>query len=631
MATYTKGNLSRIKKLHREKFQPLDGIFQNIRKGSVIFIGTGCGQPRFLVQALMEFTDNYPNELFGAEIIHVWTLGIASYIDEKYSTHFRHNSFYISEGTRDAVNRCDADYTPVFHSEVPDLLRRKIIDIDVALIQVSLPDEEGNVSLGISVDIAKTAVANAKLVIAQVNSHMPVTGEDSLINITAVDYVYHHDEQLQEFSPRVPDDIAKMIGRNIAKIIRDGDTLQIGYGRMPNAVLRYLNEKRHLGIHTEMLTEGVVELMKSGVVTNSMKNRDTGKTVATFCMGSRKTYKFLDQNNSIDFRPVDYTNNPRVISSINNMVAINSALEVDLSGQATAESIGTFLYSGVGGQPDFMRNAVKSIDGTSILAIRSTSNDGRHSRIVPYLSPGAGTTLTRGDIHYVVTEYGIAYLHAKNLRERALSLIRIAHPAFRQELFDKAKELGYIYKDQEFVPGKKGEYPEHLESYKTMKNENTLFLRPIRISDENILKEFFYSLSDKSIYYRFFAARPHIPHRLLQKFVVIDYTQELIILAIKMLEEREIVVGMGQYVIDEKTMYADVAFAVRDDHQNLGIGTILLKYISAVARKEGVHGFTADVLPENKSMQHLFEKTGHRMEKKIDGISYHYTMPFRFS
>ncbi len=628
MAAFTKENLVRIKKLHREKFQPLVDVFKNIRKGSVIFIGTGCGQPQYLVQALTDFTDNYPNDLFGAEIIHVLTLGIASYIDEQYKTHFRHNSFYISDSSREAVNRCDADYTPVFHSEVPELLKKKIIDIDVALIQVSLPDEDGNVSLGISVDIAKTAVGNAKLVIAQVNAHMPVTGEDSLINISGIDYLYHRDEQLLEFTPKVPDDIAKLIGRFVAKIIRDGDTLQIGYGRMPNAVLKYLDEKKDLGIHTEMLTDGVVGLMKSGVVTNSRKNRDTGKTVATFCMGSKKTYKYLNKNPDIDFRPVDYTNNPRVISSINSMVAINSALQVDLSGQATAESIGTFLYSGVGGQPDFMRNAVKSIEGTSILAIRSTSNDGRHSRIVPCLTEGAGITLTRGDIHYVVTEYGIAYLHAKNLRERSLSLIRIAHPAFRQELFDKAKELGYIYKDQEFVPGKKGEYPDHLETYKTMKNGDTLFLRPIRISDEDILKEFFYSLSDKSIYFRFFASRPHIPHRLLQKFVVIDYTQEIIILAIKMIEEREIVIGMGQYVIDEKTMFADVAFAVRDDHHNLGIGTILLDYMSTIAQKEGVHGFTADVLPDNKTMQHLLEKTGYTIDKKIDGISYHYTVPF---
>jgi acyl-CoA hydrolase/RimJ/RimL family protein N-acetyltransferase len=624
-----KTNLDLLRERYPEKFAPENEIFSRIRRGNHIFIGTACGEPQYLVNALVEFVESYPTSIYGAEVMHVWTLGVAPYVEEKFKKNFRHNSFFISDNSREAVNKGLADYTPIFLSEVPDLFKRGIIDIDVALIQLSLPDHHGNMSLGISVDVVRSAVENANMVIAQVNSNMPRVHGDTFINAEQVDFMVPCDEPLIEYSPAVPDEISRRIGGYVSRIIHDGDTIQVGYGSMPNAILASLEDKKNLGVHSELLTDGVVDLIKLNVVNNSKKSVDRGKTVASFCMGTREAYEFINENPRIEFRTIDYTNNQFTISSQRNMTAINSALQIDLTGQATAESIGTLFYSGVGGQADFMRGSLHSPGGKSILTMRSTSNDGKYSRIVPSLDGGAGITLIRGDIHYVITEYGIAYLHAKNIRERAMSLIAVAHPEFRPWLVEEAKNLGYIYRDQAFVPGREGEYPEHLEAYKIDKTGLPVLLRPVKISDEDLLKDFFYSLSDKSIYRRFFSSRTYMPHEFLQKFVIIDYSKQMTMLAVIEKDEIEIVVGIGQYIIIEKAHKADVAFAVRDEYQNRGIGTLLLNYLTGIAMKDGLLGFTADVLSENRAMLHLFEKMDFEMEKTIDAGTYEISMGFR--
>jgi RimJ/RimL family protein N-acetyltransferase len=346
-------------------------------------------------------------------------------------------------------------------------------------------------------------------------------------------------------------------------------------------------------------------------------------------MGRRDTYEFLHDNPAIEFRPVNYTNNPTVLARQKNMTAINSALEIDLSGQATAESIGKTFYSGIGGQADFMRGAILSQGGKTILALQSTAAEGEVSRIVPYLKEGAGVTLSRGDIHYVVTEYGIAYLHGKNIRERAMDLIAIAHPKFREWLIEEAKERHFIYKDQAFIPGVQGEYPAELEAYKTTRTGLRLLLRPVKLSDEPLLKDFFYSLSNASMYRRFISMRKDMHHDRLQPFVVIDYTREMVILAALQQEEKEMIVGMAQYLIDESSHTAEVAFVVRDDHQGKGIGAELLTYVTYLARKQGLLGFTAAVLMENRQMLQLFEKMGFIIEKRAEGGIYELKMSFR--
>jgi len=621
--------LEEIKKSYPAKFVSETAVFSHIHPGDRIFIGTACGEPQYLVRALINYVNANPKAFFDAEVMHVWTLGLAPYADEKFKRNFRHNSFFITDNTREAVNTGLADYSSIFFSQIPSLFYRGMVKVDVALIQTSAPDEHGYVSLGISVDIVKAAVENAKLVIAQVNATMPRIHGDTFIHVNDIDYIVPFDEPLLEFATNVPDDIADRIGNYIARIVLDGDTIQVGYGSIPNAILTHLHTKQHLGVHSELLTPGIVALMQGGVIDNSRKSLDRGKTVAAFCMGNKATYEFLHDNPSIDFRTIDYTNNPLIIASQKNMTAINAALQIDLTGQATAESIGKRFYSGVGGQADFMRGTVLAPGGKTILAVRSTSNDGKYSRIVPCLDEGAGVTLVRGDIHYVVTEYGIVYLHGKNVRERAMDLISIAHPKFQPWLIEEAKKLGFIYRDQAFIPGKKGEYPGNLETHRTTKTGLEILLRAVKISDEPLLKDFFYALSDQTIYRRFISARRDMPHERLQEFAVIDYTKEMVILALIPGEEKEEILGVAQYGIDEGTHTGEVGVVVRDDFQGRGVGTELLSYLTYLAKRQGLLGFTAEVLVENRPMMNLFEKMGFDIEKRRSEYVYELKMAFR--
>jgi len=613
----------------REKFATEDEIFSKIRRGDRIFVSTACGEPQYLVRSIVEYAESHPKAIVDAEMMQVWTLGVAPYTDQKFGNIFRHNSFFVGDNTRESVNSGLADYTPIFLSRIPQLFRNKMIPIDVALIQTSLPDQNGYLSLGVSVDICMDAIENASLVIAQVNPRMPRVHGDTFLHIKDIDFIINHDEELLEYNPAVPDEIAKQIGRYVASIVDDGDTIQVGYGSMPNAIISSLGEKNNLGIHTELFSQFMVDLIKNGNVDNSRKTIDRGKTVASFCMGVRETYQFIDDNPFVEFKRINYTNNPLIIAQNSNMAAINAALQIDLTGQATAESIGSQFFSGIGGSADFMRGAMFSPNGKTILVLQSTARGGEVSRIVPLLEPGTGVTLNRGDINYVVTEYGIAYIHGKNIRERAMDLIAIAHPKFRPGLIEEAKRLNLIYKDQAFIPGKRGEYPEHLSTYRTTRDGTLLKIRPVNINDETIIKDLFYSLSDQSFQRRFMSTRLDMTHERRQEFVVIDYTRELVLLALVVTPHKEIAAGMGQMIKDEKSHTAEVAFAVSDSMHNRGIGSELLGYLILLAKREGLLGFTAEVLIENRPMLHVFEKMFPNIEKKmVEGV---YELVLRFS
>ena len=626
-----------IKEKWPGKFRDLERfIFQEIRPGNRIFVGTGCGEPQHLVRSLLEFVKERPKAFLDAELINIVTLGVAPYTDEKFQSNFRLNSFFIGDHTRNAVNRGEADYTPIFLSNLPQLIRSERIPLDVALIQTTLPDKDGRLNLGVSVDIVRTAVEKGGIVIAQPNSHMPAINGDGWIRMDDVDYLIPWDEPLLEYIEDVPGEIAQRIGKYVARIVEEGSTIQVGYGSIPNAIVSSLKKKKHLGVHSELLGDGIAGLIRDGVVDNSNKSINPGKTIATFCMGHRSTYDFLRNNDSIEFRTIDYTNNPLIIAQNSKMIAINSALEIDLTGQATAESLGHSFYSGIGGQADFMRGTAIAPGGKTVLALPSTalvtcadsSDDeasqkgGRVSRIVPFLGEGAGVTLTRGDIHYVVTEYGIAYLHGKSIRERAMALIAIAHPLFRLWLIEEAKRMHLIYPDQAFIPGVQGEYPEELEAWKTTRTGLGILLRPVKISDEPLLKDFFYSLSDESMYQRFISARRDIPHQELQKFAAVDYFQKMVLVATVEEDGIESICGLGQYGINSDMFTADVALVVRDDCQNHGIGGELLAYLTYLAKRQGLLGFTAEVLAGNDPVFHLFKKMGFAVSKRRDSGVY---------
>jgi len=612
-----------------EKFVTnLERVFENIHGGNRIFIGTGCGKPSYLIEELISYTEKHPKAFADAEVLHIWTLGVAPYVKQRFEMNFRHNAFFIGDNTRGAVNEGIADYTPIFLSEVPQLFQRKIVPIDVALVHLSYPDKHGYMSYGISVDIVKSAVENADIVIAQINKNMPRVLGDSFIHINDVDFIVQHDEELLEYKTDAADEEAKAIGKNIARLIEDGSTIQVGYGNIPDAVISSLKNKKNLGVHTELLTDGIVRLIKDGIVDNSEKTLHRGKTVASFCMGSRETYEFIDNNPEFEFHPIEYTNNPMVIAKNNKMTAINTALEIDLTGQVTAESLGHEFYSGIGGQADFMRGAAMSKGGKSIIALPSTAKNGEVSRIVPFLKEGAGITLTRGDARYVVTEYGTAYLHGKNIRERAIALISIAHPKFREWLLEEAKKYNLVYKDQILVEGKGGIYPANLEKYVKIKDGTRMLLRPIKPSDEELIKEFFYKLSDETIYKRFMGVKKYLPRKQLHELANVDYSKNMAIVAVIGENEKEEITGIGRYGLDENTNSAEVAFVVRDDWQRKGIGTELLKYLTMIAKKRGLYGFTADVFADNKPMLSLFEKMNYLLEKELQGEIYHLRMHF---
>ncbi|HDO41972.1 MAG TPA: acetyl-CoA hydrolase/transferase family protein, partial [Candidatus Bathyarchaeota archaeon] len=504
-----------------DKKMSLKEALSYIKTGDHIFIGSACGEPQYLVKGLVEKADHLADN----EILHVHTLGVAPYTKPRYSDRFRMNAFFVGINTRKAVAEGRADYTPVFLSELPRLIRRGLVPIDVALIQVTPPDEHGFCSLGVSVEITKTAAENAKLVIAQVNRQMPRVLGDSFIHINDIDIIVEHDEPLLEAPRPEPDIVSDRIAKYVSELVEDESTLQIGIGSIPDAVLSSLVDKRDLGIHTELLTEGVVDLVEDGVITCAKKTINRGKIIASFAMGTRRLYDFIDNNPMVEFYESDYVNNPLIISQHKKMVAINQALEVDLTGQVCADSLGYRFYSGLGGQADFMRGAMLSEGGKAITVIPSTAKDGKISRIKEFLTSGAGVVLTRGDVDYVVTEYGVAHLRGKTIRERALSLISIANPKFRNRLLNWAKKRNYVPK--EVLPFPEVEYPEELKRYVTLKDGSRVLLRPIMPSDVTLKQHFFYALSKESIKRRYLGSLSLMPLRRIWPYVVVDYVNEM--------------------------------------------------------------------------------------------------------
>ena len=419
-----------------------------VQSGARVWIQSGCGTPSVLVDALVARAF----ELHDVEIVHMMTLGSAPYTRPEYQGHFRHRGLFLGPNVRDAVAAGRADYTPIFLSEIEGLFENGDLPLDVVLMQVSPPDAHGFVTLGTTVDCTQTAIRSAPLVIAEVNRQMPRTHGDTAVHISRISAMVESDRPLLQLHPEAPTPIQVRVARNVAALIPNGATLQTGIGGISEAVLHCLDDKRDLGIHTEMCPDGVIDLMESGVINGEGKSLHRGKAVVAFVLGTQRLFDFIHENPSFEFRSISYTNDPFVVAQNDRMVAINGALQVDLTGQVCADSLGTKPYSGFGGQIDFIRGAARSKGGVPIIALPSTARGGTVSRIVPVLEPGAGVVTSRADVHYVVTEHGTAYLHGKSLRERALALISIADPRFHAELEDFAVRAHYLERKTENVP-----------------------------------------------------------------------------------------------------------------------------------------------------------------------------------
>ena len=425
---------------YQRKITTAEEAVKVIQSGQRVFLTGNCSVPQKVLAALVARAP----ELHNVEIAQVLTVGPADYVQPGMEEHLRVNTLFISDNVRQAVNEGRADYTPCFLSEIPPLWRNGHLTPDVSLIHVSQPDEHGFCSFGIEVGVTKPAAQAARVVIAEVNDQMPRTLGDSFIHVSKITHVIPVSYKLPELGMGQVTELNKRIGQNVAELIEDGSTLQMGIGGIPDGVLLFLKDKRDLGIHTELFSDGVVEMVEMGVVTNERKTLHPGKIIAGFLLGTQRLYDFVDNNPIVELHPTDYVNDPFLIAQNDKMVAINSAIEVDLTGQVCADSIGSRFYSGVGGQVDFVRGAARSKGGKPIIALPSTAKDDTISRIVPMLKPGAGVVTTRNDVHYVVTEYGIAYLHGKTIRQRVQALVNIAHPKFREDLLRFAKEQHWI-------------------------------------------------------------------------------------------------------------------------------------------------------------------------------------------
>jgi len=599
-------------KEYRSKVLSADEAVLKIGPGRTVFLGTACGEPQALVKALL--SKSYA--MIDSEVIQTLSLGLTFYAEDQFRDQFRLNAFFIGPNVRGAVNEGRADYTPVNLSDIERLFSSGLKPVDVALIQVSPPDEGGYCNLGVSVDITKSAAMHADVVIAEVNPNMPILGGDSRLHLREIDFLVENDQPLMESTgDGDTTKIAPRIGKNVADLVPDGATIQIGYGNVPDAILSFLSEKKDLGVHTEMFSDGIIDLVERGVITGKRKGFHEGKVVASFCMGTKRLFDFINRNEMFEMYPSSYTNDPCNISRNNHMIAINSALEVDLTGQVCTDQIGHRFYSGIGGQADFMRGAARSPGGKAIIAMPSTAQHHTLSRIVPTLSTGGGVTTTRGDVQFVVTEYGVADLRGKSIMERALSLIGISHPRFRAELLMHAKSLHYVYQDQ-MEAGYMGVYPEQFEVVKVVA-DTEMYFRPAKPTDEPLLKDMFYSFSRDTVYNRFMGLKRSMPHRELQRIVNIDYDERMTICGFVNEDGIWSMVAFAMYDLDKDSNTAEISFAVSDRWQNKRIGTLLMEMMIDIARERKIRAFTAELLAENMRMLDLFYRTGLKVETRL--------------
>jgi acyl-CoA hydrolase/GNAT superfamily N-acetyltransferase len=575
-----------------------------IKSGSRLFIGSNAAVPNALVDSLIDDA----KDIKDLELVHIVTISDNKWAKPEYKNRFKVNTFFIhGEAVRTAVEEGRADYTPCFLSEISSLFSDETLPLDAALIMVSPPDQLGYCSLGVSVDVVMSAARNAKHIIAQVNPDMPRTAGHSFLHIGEFSACIEHAQAIPEVNVAEKSPITERIGQYVAMLVDDGATLQLGIGKVPDAVTRYLHHHKNLGIHSEMISDGVMELMQKGVVNNRAKTFHPGKTVTSFCLGSKRLYDFVHNNPHVEFYPSSYVNKAPNIAKNNMMVSINSALEVDLSGQVVSDSIGYQFYSGIGGQVDFVTGASKSRGGKSIIAMPSTAKDGTVSRISATLSEGSGVVTSRGNVHYVVTEFGVASLKGKSVRERALELIRVAHPKFREALLSKIREHLWVPHYQKQFPTDIPELGNVQIKRMQIKGEK-FYLRALNPADERRLQEFFYSHTKETVRLRY----NYIPQGMTREkscdLVSVDQSKDVALTIVRQEGSRNIIEAVGRYYLYPEQNACEVAFVTRENQQGKGMAKILLDAMIEIAIARGLSKMFAMVKSENQPMISVFEQ-----------------------
>jgi len=572
--------------------------------------------------ALVDAMVRYGRHLADNEVVHILTLGPAPYAAPECADRFRHNAFFIGSNTRAAVQEGRADFTPVFLSEIPSLFRSGRAPVDAALVQVSPPDAEGLSSLGVSVDVVRAAVDTALIVIAEVNPRMPRTRGDTQLDLRRCTALVPVEAPLLQRPPPEPDAVSRAIGELVADLVPNGATLQVGIGNAPSAILAALRGHRDLGVHTEMLSDGILDLVKAGAVTGRRKSLLPGKLVASFLMGTEALYAWAHENEELHLASSDWVNDPQIIARNDRMVSINTALAVDLTGQVAADSLESGFYSGIGGQVDFVRGASRSKGGRSFIVLPSLAHDGKVSRIQAVLPDGAAVVTSRGDVRYVVTEYGVADLWGKSIRERALALMAIAHPNHRDELLAAAKRRHWVLSDQPVprVPFETRHWDDVLSDGAQVR------VRAARQTDESNLQTLYYALSPESVHQRYLASRQVHPRSELLALLDTDPRSSCALVAERL--EDGTLLGIARYDLDVTSGMGELGIVVAETWQRRGVGTTLVRHLVEVGRLHGVKGFRADVLVSNPGMVGVLRRVGLiDMPLPDDGV---YALQFAF-
>jgi acyl-CoA hydrolase/RimJ/RimL family protein N-acetyltransferase len=599
-----------------EKQRDANNAVRVIRPGQRVFIGSACGEPQELVRALADQSQH----LTGLEIVRMLSSESAPLTEIANRTHELNMSvrhFYLGSAGSENFSHNIRFITPMNISDVPTLFKSRMLPINVALIQVSPPDDFGWMSLGISVDITRAAAYSADLVIAQVNPRMPRIMGQSFIHVNDVQIIVEHEEDLLTIAPALQSDVASLIGKQISRLIEDGSTLQVGLDAASQATVQALGDKNDLGLHSQYLTNDIMQLYALGVINNRKKGLNEGKLVASAALGNKDLYEFLHDNPAIEFHPSDYVNDPFVIAQHNRMVSMNVAKAVSLTGQVTAEAMAHTHYAGISGIGDFVRGARRSPGGKSIIMLPSTTPDGNKSRIIPTMGNDP-VVVTRGDVHYVATEFGVVNLFGKSIQERVIAMISLAHPDFRDELFHAAREKGFIGAERTLGEAAKAVYPVNLEEVVAIKGQQVT-IRPAKPVDERRIQEHYYNLDKNDIYLRFFHEKTSFAPSEMEDKSQIDYIHDLTLIGVVGEAGFGKVVAVGEYILLVDSNMAEVAFSVSKAFQGKGLGRIFLRKLADAARQHGIAGLIAYTASHNQGMIRLFKSLPYKVKTTFDG------------
>jgi acyl-CoA hydrolase/RimJ/RimL family protein N-acetyltransferase len=606
--------------LLENKIKTVEEAVALVRPGQSVFVGTGCATPVGLIVALEARSPSPPD----VEFVYFLTSGLGE-IWGAGESRYRHRCFFVGSDVRALVLSGKAEYVPISLTRIPELTANGRIRPDVALIQVSPPDAHGFVSLGVSVDIAHGVLRKTATIIAEMNPNMPRTQGDSFLHVDRLTAVVPVATPLTEYQHPPDDDAARRIARYVSEIIDDGATIQIDLGRFCNEALRYLVDRKDLGVHSNVITSPLLDLIRRGVVTGRLKTLHPGKVVASFCLGDRALYDFLDGNPMFDFRPIEYVAHPAVVGQNARMVSLSQALAIDLTGQVCSDQFDGQFYSGVSTQLDFHRGAVLSPGGKSIVCLHSTTDDGGQSRIRSQLRQGEGVTLPRSDVHYVVTDYGMAYLFGKSTTERAIALIEIAHPDFREGLMAEAKALALVPKVHRAAAVQR--YPVEEERRVTLRSGRDVLLRPARGGDTPAMQHLFHQMSEQDVYLRFFRKLSALSYEDAQRLCNVDFRQDVAFVAVVGPRDNEEVIGTGAYFLNPTNNLAEVAYMIAPSWQRTGLGSALQGRLRDHAVAAGVRGFVAEILVANVSMIELAKRLG-EISVTADEETYHVVSVF---